>query len=137
VKWTIKFFFILMSIALIACQKNLPEPETKNRVVSAAQLPYDVVSVKGESFRVKSFVKGNDVFIECIVSNFSFRDDDKKGSRLGKMIVYVDGQKYNQYSSAAFIVKDLKSGNHRISLQIVDSNGHTTSLKKEMVVSIP
>lgn len=136
-KWTIQFFFILMSIALIACQKDLPEPETKNRVVSAAQLPNDVVSVKGESFRVKSFVKGNDVFIECFVSNFSFREDDKNGSRLGKMIVYVDGQKYNQYSTAAFIIKDLKSGNHRISLQIVDSNGHTTSLKKEMVVSIP
>lgn len=136
-KWTVQFFFILMSISLIACQKDLPEPETKSRIVSAAQLPNDVVSMQRESFQVKSFVKGNNVYIECRISNFSFREYNKKGNRSGKMIVYVDGKKYNQYSSAAFIVKDLNRGNHRISLQIVDSKGHKTSMKKEMVISIP
>jgi hypothetical protein len=137
VKWTVQFFFILMSISLMACQKDIPEPETKSLVVSAAQLPNIVVSNQRESFHAKSFVKGNDVFIECRISNFSFREHNKNRNPSGKMIVYVDGKKYNQYSSAAFIVKDLTSGNHRISLQIVDSNGQKTALKKEMVISIP
>lgn len=136
-KYTVQFFFILMSLSLIACQKDLPEPETKSMVVSAAQLPTIVSSKQREDFNVKSFVKGNDVFIECRISNFSFRENNKKENRSGKMIVYVDGIKYNQYSSAAFIVKNLKSGNHRITLQIVDLNGHKTSLKKEMIINIP
>jgi hypothetical protein len=137
VKWTVQFFFILLSLSLIACQRDLPEPETNSLVVSAAQLPNNVVSKQRDSFQVKSFVKGNDVFIECRISNFSFREHNKNRNRSGKLNVYVDGKKYNQYSSAAFIVKDLNRGNHRISLQIVDSNGHKTSLKKEMVINIP
>jgi hypothetical protein len=137
VKWNVQLFFILMLISLVACQKDIPEPETKSMVVSAAELSNDLVSNQGETFQVKSFVKGNDVYLECKILNFSFRENGKLGNRTGKMLVYVDGKKYNQYSSVAFIVKDLRSGNHRISLQIVDANGHKTSMKKEMVIFIP
>jgi hypothetical protein len=136
VKWTVQFFFILMSISLLACQRDIPEPETRIKVVSAAELSKDLISKQGNPFQVRSFVKGNDVYIECFISNFSFRKEDKKGNRSGKMLVYVDGKKYNQYSSAAFIVKDLTTGNHRITLQLVDSNGQKTAMKRELVISI-
>lgn len=136
-KKAVHLLFILMTITLSACQKDIPEPETKSLTVSAAEIPFALVNKQGMTFHVRSFVKGNDVFIECMIPNFSFRNQDSVGSRSGKLLVFLDGNKFKEYSSAAFIMKDLKSGKHRITLQIVDSNGQKTSFKREIIVTIP
>jgi hypothetical protein len=127
-----------MTLSLIACQRDVPEPETK-MVVSAAQIPIvtGVVSNKGDPFLVKAFVKGNDVFVECVISNFSFHKQDKVGTRTGKLLVYVDGKKFDEFHTAAFIIRELSRGNHRITLQIINNNGQITSLKKDLIISIP
>jgi hypothetical protein len=138
-KGYVRLFIILITLSLIACQKDIPEPETKSLVVSAAQLTVNsrMVTKSGESFQVKYFVKRDDVFIECYIPNFSFRDLDQDGKQTGKMHVYVDGKKVKEFSSAAFSIKDLQSGNHRITLEVVGFNGQKTSFKKELIVTIP
>jgi hypothetical protein len=129
-------FFILMFITLTACQKDIPKPEN-NAVEVFAVENLLAIDNRIDPFYVKSYVKGNDVFIECRVSNFSFRDSGNKRESTGKLLVFLNGKKYNEFSTAAFILKDLKGGNHRITLQIVNQNGHFTSLKRELLVNIP
>ena len=52
---------------------------------------------------MKHQVKGNDVYIECIVKDASFRNNGTK------LILYIDGKKTKEINNAAFIVKGLKS----------------------------
>jgi hypothetical protein len=124
----------LILISLVACQKDIPEPESLNTITVFAE---SVETYNKDPFQVKYFVRGNDVYVECLINQFSFRGSDKKGIDSGKISVYVDGKKMLSISSAAFIIKDLEKGNHRIGLQLEKNNGEKTTLQKEFVISIP
>ncbi|MFD2443397.1 hypothetical protein ACFSO7_05295 [Bacillus sp. CGMCC 1.16607] len=138
-KGIFRLFIILTILPLFACQKDIPKPESRNIIFPSVTLASasGFVKTQKDSFIVNHFIRGNDVFIECRISNFSFRNSEKNGNQTGKMLVFIDGKKKQEYSAAAFILKDLSKGNHRISLQIVDGNGQKTSLKKEFMVTIP
>lgn len=128
-----------MFLFLIACQKDIPEPESKSNVIFTTEVASvaGFATRKSEPFNVKHFIKGNDVYVECMILNFSFRNTEKRSNQTGKMLVYVNGKKKQEISSAAFIIKDLNPGNHRITLQIINGKGQMTSLKKEFVITIP
>lgn len=128
-----------MFLSLFACQKDLPEPESKSN-----DLPYGKVIVASgwalsdkDPFMVKHYIKGNNVYVECMIKNFSFRDSGNRKVQTGKMHVYIDGKKKQEFSSAAFILRDLRKGNHRITLELIKQNGQKTTLKKEFIISIP
>jgi hypothetical protein len=130
------YFILMFAVVLSACQRDIPKPE--NNVIEVFAAENSIIKEnKKNSFHVKSFVRGNNVFIECMITNFSFRERDHSQDNSGKMLVLIDGKRYKEYSTAAFIIKDLESGHHRITLQIVNQNGHLTSLKREIVVVIP
>lgn len=138
----VHFILIFMIISLTACQKDLPKPETKGMLwpTKSAQIAHasDFATQYKEPFQVQYYLKGNNVLIECMISNFSFRNNHENSKlQTGIMHVYVDGKKVKEVSSAAFIIKDLHRGNHRVSLQIIKHNGEKTSLKKELIITIP
>jgi hypothetical protein len=81
--------------------------------------------------------KGNNVFVECIVTGVTFREKDQLNRKVGKMIVWVDGKKSQEVSTAAFIVKDLAAGNHKVKLEVVDKNNKPYGISKEFMVNIP
>jgi hypothetical protein len=129
---------MLMLIYLTACQRDIPEPETKG--LSFIN-PLTVVAAENNSdrnapFYVHYFTKDNQLFVECIVGNYSFRNQPVKGKQSGKLIVYIDGNKYREVSSAAFIIRDLSSGEHKIKLSVINKNGQPTGLEKEFSVKI-
>lgn len=139
-----KYIFILLVIfVLAACQKDIPEPETK------AEANFEVNAVKAEQvlqvsgmessardpFFVRHQTKGKDVFVECIVQDVSFRKQSSKEK--GKIILYINGKKKDEIHSAAFIIKGLPSGKHRIGLELVKGNSAEASLKKDFLVVIP
>ncbi|MHC0037290.1 hypothetical protein [Pseudoneobacillus sp. C159] len=128
---------LVLTSVIVACQKDIPEPETKPLTVSAAQLSNKPNKNLTGIFIVRPYVRGNDVQIECMIRNFTFQDKEGSRAESGTLLIYLDGKLYKEVSTAAFVLKNLKSGTHRIFLQIVDENGHKTSFKREIIVNIP
>jgi hypothetical protein len=69
------------------------------------------------------------------VQGISFSGQSAKDK--GKILLYVDGKKKEEIFSAAFIIKGLSSGKHRIRLELVKENQPISKLKREFYVSIP
>ncbi|KON89217.1 hypothetical protein AF332_22020 [Sporosarcina globispora] len=133
---------LLVFFVLAACQKDLPEPETKmdadsiRNVEAASAIPAPVAeSGNKDPFFVRHQVKGRDIFVECIVQDVSFRKHSSKEK--GKILLYINGKKKDEIHSAAFIVKGLPSGKHRIGLELIKGNNAKASSKKEFIVLIP
>ncbi|MFK9092303.1 hypothetical protein [Bacillus salipaludis] len=138
-------FFLLTGI-ICGCQKDLPKPETKLKIVSLDQsniLHAEIVPVfyqyskEFPSLFVQHETKGNQVFVECIVNGISFRESDHSKQKVGKMIVWVDGKRNSEVTSAAFIIKGLSPGGHKLKLEVVKLNNDPYGLAKEFMVNIP
>lgn len=86
---------------------------------------------------VQHKIKGDHVFIECIVTGITFRETEQATQKVGKMIVWIDGKRNSVVDSAAFIIKGLKPGNHKIKLEVVSLQNVPYGLDKEFMVNIP
>ena len=82
-------------------------------------------------------VKGNNLFVDCVLTGISFREADQSKQKIGKMIVWIDGERYQEVTSAAFIVKGMSPGNHKLRLEIVKLTNQPYGLNKEFMVNIP
>ena len=94
-------------------------------------------SSKMPSFIVQHQVKGNNIFVECILTGISFRESDQTRQKIGKLIVSIDGKKSQEVVSAAFIMKNLSPGEHKVKLEVVNLNNEPYGLMKEFLVNIP
>lgn len=137
-----KRMMIVLTVLLAAsgCGKKIPEPEnvtatsTQNVTDLKAATTVQNVQTVDEDFRVKTFVKGNSVFVECYLNGYSFSGDDSK--RLATVSVLIDNQKKIDMHTAAFILKDIPRGLHKIKLEVLNDSGQKTGLKKEIEVHI-
>lgn len=143
-------FLIFTSMLIIGiisgCQKDTQKPETKVKNVPNGRLSSiqtDIIPVFSQntndlpSLFVQYETKRNNVFVECILTGISFREADNSKQRIGKMVVYIDGLKAQEATSAAFIIKGLSPGNHKIKLEVVKLNNEPYGLMKELLVNIP
>ncbi len=92
---------------------------------------------KMPSFTVQHQVKGNNIYVECILTGISFRQSDQTRQKIGKLIVSIDGKKSQEVVSAAFILKNLSPGEHKVKLEVVNLNNESYGLMKEFLVNIP
>ena len=138
-----KSIFLLLNLfilSLTACQKDLPEPEAKADIIPMVSIhtAHDVPAVGREDaqhFTVQHHVKDQNVFVECMIPNFSFREHHENK---GKMVLYVDGEKKEEIKTAAFIIKGLTPGTHKIKLLVFKSeNDQKASMVKQFSVDIP
>lgn len=123
---------IFSLLTLAACMNDKQEPETMYEAI-----PTVSASVE-QAMHVKHEVRGKDVFIECVVNNFSF----KKGSRhnvngQGHIDVYLNGQKVNEVFTAAFVIKGLPTGKHTIHLELVHNDSTKYGVSHELEINIP
>lgn len=137
---------ILMVGIISGCQKKIPKPETKPKIIFNDQtsteqsviLPvYKPNSKEIPSLVVQHETRGNDVFVECIVTGISFRESDHSKEKIGKIVVWIDGRRIKEVASVAFILKGLSGGNHRLKLEVVQLNNVSYGLMKEFSVTIP
>lgn len=135
------FSLCILFILLVACTKDIPEPETNSILAPVKGLeiresiPVTTAMAKGpQDFFVKHVVEGNDVFIECIVDGITFREG-RQGVK-GKFIVYVDGEKTEEINRAAFKIKGLSQGKHHIKLEVVSSDPALYFLTKEFIIQV-
>jgi hypothetical protein len=89
------------------------------------------------SFFVSSKTKGSNVYVECILSGISFRESDRNGQKVGKLIIWLDGKKTKEVNSAAFIIKGLPPGSHEVKLEVVDLENKSYGLTNVFLVNIP
>ena len=142
VKRFIYLYILCLFMVLAGCQNDKPKPETKLIIqpVNVSDLVNEVPvlalqTTNKDSFYVNHHVRGKNIYIECLVQGITFRESNEQNK--GSIILYVDGKKKERISSAAFIVKGLSSGTHRIKLEVVKDNHNTPIMKKEFYVTIP
>ncbi len=137
---------LILSLSLVgtACTNDKPHPETNTQVVPM-EVEYSKVipsiEVSGtqiqRSLDVKHEIKGNDVYVECVVANFTFtKGKDKNVDGEGHIELYLNGEKVDEIATAAFIIKELPSGNHTVKLELVHNDSLKYNISKEFDVSI-
>ncbi|MGO4887905.1 hypothetical protein ACJ2A9_09110 [Anaerobacillus sp. MEB173] len=91
------------------------------------------------SLTVKSEARGKDVYVECHVPNFTFKEPDRmeKVDGEGHLQLYVDGNKVDSIYKAAFIIKGLPTGKHTLKIELVHNDHTSYGLEDEFEVTIP
>ncbi|WML56899.1 hypothetical protein [Neobacillus sp. PS2-9] len=86
---------------------------------------------------VQHETKGKDVLVECIVTGISFRESNQSSQKIGKMVIWIDGKRNREVTTAAFIIKGLPQGTHKVRLEVVKLNNEPYGLVKEFMVNVP
>ncbi|THE14357.1 hypothetical protein E1I69_03530 [Bacillus timonensis] len=94
--------------------------------------------VENERFlQVEHHVRGNDVYLECIIPNFTFKQSGgQKRDGEGHLNVIVDGKRIEKVSTAAFIIKGLSKGEHTLTIQVVHNDLTKYPLEHKIHVQI-
>lgn len=137
----IRMICIPAFLLLAGCGDDVPDPEVKTNkeaatysaIPTTADVQASFSPTAKEEFDVRHIVKGNKVFVECKVRDYSFRDDSN--GKLGKIVLEINGEK-KEYSSAAFVIEGLKTGKHTMTLSVMDVASKTTKFKKSFQVMI-
>ncbi|MEH7107985.1 hypothetical protein [Bacillus sp. JJ1764] len=132
-------FVMLLTGIIMVSQEQVIRNDTivaKNKEVETRSV-FKLVSTELPTLNVKHETKGNQVFVETILTGISFREDDNLGQKNVKMVVWIDGKKYLEVKSAAFIIKGLPAGSHQIKLEIYSLENQPVGLAKEFMVNIP
>ncbi|OLP66571.1 hypothetical protein BACPU_08730 [Bacillus pumilus] len=61
-------------------------------------------------------VQGSTVYIESTLQDFHLVSSLKKGEKSGYFTIYVDGQRVGNEYTAAFVVKHLSKGKHKMTV---------------------
>ncbi|MDR4886620.1 hypothetical protein RGU12_03530 [Fredinandcohnia sp. QZ13] len=89
------------------------------------------------TFQVKHQVRGNDVYLECLIPNFTFKQSGgQKRDGEGHLNVIIDGKRVEKISTAAFIIKGLTRGEHTLAIQVVHNDLTTYPLEHTIHVQI-
>ncbi|WP_235045469.1 hypothetical protein [Anoxybacillus ayderensis] len=87
---------------------------------------------------VKHHVKGNNVFVECIVDQFTFTKGTRpKQNGQGRIHIYVNGKRVSETTTAAFVIRGLPVGKHTIRLELVHNDASKYHVSHEFTVMIP
>lgn len=115
---------LLMAVILVDGQ-NFSESNSMSKTfeIKTAAARGDVPD---QNFSVKTFVKEDDVYIECFLRNYRFTQAN----------IWIDGKKHSQQKTAAFILKNLSNGKHNIKVELVDEVGKQIGITKGFEVHI-
>ncbi|WP_312099304.1 hypothetical protein [Niallia sp.] len=136
----IRMICIPAFLLLAGCGHDIPDPEVKPKkdaihfsIPTTATVQASLSDTEKDGLDVRYIVKGNKVFVECKVKDYSFREDSK--GKVGKIVVEMNGV-MKEYASAAFVMEGLKPGKHAIVLSVIDVASKTPKYKKSFQVMI-
>lgn len=128
-----KRILILLVLVLAGCKEDMPEPESFGTEISAEAA---TISQQDKAeITVRHIVQGSHVYVECIVPGVTFTSG-KSSSKKGKIVVSVDGKRYNEYHTAAFVIKGLNKGIHYVKLEILGEDNKSLDLQKQFYITI-
>ncbi|TLS37654.1 hypothetical protein [Pseudalkalibacillus caeni] len=114
-----------------ALDKSITSEQRQDEVPVSKQASISAVE-SHQKMTVNHSVRGNSVFIECIIPNFSFSSKHDRSY----LTLYVDGKKVKQTNRAAFILKNMPIGKHALSLELFHQNGKSYGIKRDFSVTI-
>ncbi|GKU82357.1 hypothetical protein [Niallia sp. NCCP-28] len=124
-----------------ACSHDIPDKDVKPQKESAIDrysfshaVQASAVALNEQEITVHHVVRGSSVFIECRLNSLSFRKNNPK--KQAKLLLKVDGQLVSEHHSAAFVVRDLSAGEHKLVVEAVNANNKPYHLSKEFTVTI-
>ncbi|PKG22152.1 hypothetical protein [Niallia nealsonii] len=124
-----------------ACSHDIPDKDVKSQKESAINrysfshaVQASAVSLNQQEITVHHVVRGRSVFIECKLNSLSFRENSTK--KQAKLLLKVDGRLVSEYHSAAFVVRDLSIGKHKLVVEAVNVNNKPYHLSEEFTVTI-
>ncbi|MBA9024989.1 MULTISPECIES: hypothetical protein [Bacillaceae] len=122
-----RYFIVVFLIGslLTGCGNKIPEPEN----VAMASTDNEI----SDPFSVHYFVKGNSIFVECYVKDYSFANHNQKQQTT--VYVYMDDKKVKSVNTAAFIIKDVPVGPHKMRL-VIHNKEKKVDLIKQFKVHI-
>jgi hypothetical protein len=133
----------LAAVLIGGCSHDKPEPETKVDVVSMKIVETEKEAIETlklsskRSMIVHQHVKGQNVYVECIINNFSFgASEQNRQPGKGYVQLYVDGKRLYAVSQAAFIIKNLSPGRHIIKLELMKNQKESYGISESFEVSI-
>ncbi len=134
-------FFLCFVWVLAGCTEHKPRPEGSVSIVPLGILEtthsaIEVVS-QTKNLVVDHHVSGQNIYVECFIPSFTFKE--KGGTKVegeGHMLIYVDGERVDEISTAAFIVKGLEKGKHQLVVEVVHNDSSPYNLKKSMDVYV-
>ncbi|MGG3842491.1 hypothetical protein [Anoxybacillus kestanbolensis] len=97
-----------------------------------------VFAKQKQALFVKHHVKGNNVFVECVVDQFTFtKGKHPKKDGQGRIHIYVNGKRVSETTTAAFVIRGLPVGKHTIRLELVHNDASKYDVSHEFTVTIP
>ncbi|MEC2053674.1 hypothetical protein I6J18_07260 [Peribacillus psychrosaccharolyticus] len=122
--------YSLSALMLVSSYLYVNENVSKSRAlmpIPSTEVLSAMTQVR-DDFQVGFSTKGTSVFVDCYTREYSFTPNSEKP--LASVLVYVDGAKVDEMRTAAFIVKDLPQGKHRIKVKLIDEQKQTTYTKE-------
>ncbi|KAA0548054.1 hypothetical protein FZW96_09995 [Bacillus sp. BGMRC 2118] len=140
-----RYIFTLTCLALVtACSgpddPKAPEAQTTNTAaIEVMKTEKTSQRINDQDVTVRHNVKNKDIYVEVVVNGFTFSSKDSKQPKLneGYLKVYLNGRQVDEIHQAAFILKGLPSGKHQLKLELVQNDGSSYDIQKEMEVVIP
>ncbi|MCX8002416.1 MAG: hypothetical protein N2661_07555 [Anoxybacillus mongoliensis] len=119
----LRFFFLCVALLFSTFMSN-------HHLVAFAE--------QKQALFVKHHVKGNNVFVECIVDQFTFtKGTHPKKDGQGRIHIYVNGKRVSETTTAAFVIRGLPVGKHTIRLELVHNDASKYNVSHEFTVTIP
>ncbi|WP_044022674.1 hypothetical protein [Bacillus sp. SG-1] len=128
-----KCILLLFILCLAGCKEDIPEPESFGFELEAKAATHS--SQAKTEVTVRHIVQGSQVYVECIAPGITFTSG--KTGKKGKIVVSVDGKRFNEYHTAAFVIKGLNKGIHHVKLDIVANDNKSLGLQKQFYITIP
>lgn len=137
----------LLFVAFVGNDSVAPSIQLKENNFSIRSIPFTdehekvVVNSKqnDKRFQVNYELKGEDIFIECLVKDFTFKRDkvgsfNKDGE--GHIHLYVNESKVDSIFQPSFIIKSLPSGTYNIKLQLVHNDLTPYGIEEEFEITL-
>ena len=131
----------LVTLVLGGCKEDQQKPESEG--VSGVEV-IEVLSTnttsenKDISMTIHHSVKGEDIYLECIITpNFEFKEKgDIKKQGEGKVVVYLNNKKWGSFAKGAFILKDVPEGKHNLTVKLLHNDLTEYGIEQTIKVEI-
>ncbi|MBM7621716.1 hypothetical protein JOC95_003624 [Bacillus tianshenii] len=128
-------------VFLTGCKEEKRKEPEVNSLVNEMATEVSKMSIQAKeplSMTIHHHIKGQHVYMECIVGpDFHFTDEKSKRKQgEGRLGVYVDGKLLETVSKGAFILKGIPSGTHTITVKLMHNDQTEYGLSESFVVEI-
>lgn len=114
-----------------ATTKTLPFDDDYEHVITSFEQ-------KDERLTVKYDVKDKDIYVECVVKDFTFSKDHAgslKQDGEGHIQLFINGNKVDSIFTPSFIIKALPTGTYTIKIELVHNDYTPYGISQEFEVT--